>query len=140
SFEFQRNSIPKPRVARNELPWVERSVLPTLKSVAPFEFDKDATAIAVEMGYDRFPRVARSSQPWAGGCNPFRDCRRALRDLSGLSTSKIWVMTRRKRRAPTRKCEKPTTSVPDPSESFRLRILPKFAVNNLGLLCQKQTV
>src|SRR4029079_7125251 len=50
-------------------------MLPTLKRVAPFEFGKDATAIAVEMGYDRFPRVARASQRWAGGCNPFRDCR-----------------------------------------------------------------
>jgi hypothetical protein len=44
---------------------------PTLKRVALFElFDKDATAVAVEIGYEFFPRVARSSQPWAAGCNP----------------------------------------------------------------------
>jgi len=78
-IEFQRNSIPKPRVRATSYPGSCGSVLPTLKRVAPFEFGKDATAIAVEINHDRFPRVARASQPWAGGCNPFRDCQSAAK-------------------------------------------------------------
>jgi hypothetical protein len=67
-IEFQRNSASKPRVARHEQPWVQVSNSPTLKRVAPFELcEKGATAVAVEIGYDPFPRVARSSQPWALG-------------------------------------------------------------------------
>src|SRR6185369_13736240 len=72
-FESQRDSATKPRVARNELPWVRR------------EQDNNPNGVATRCcarsqkpkprwGFaflSRCPRVARSSQRWALGRNPF---------------------------------------------------------------------
>jgi hypothetical protein len=70
--ESQRDSGSKPRVARNELPWVgarNKSATPTglwLGGTA----NTSTTPLGLAISVRRFPRVARSSQPWAGGHNP----------------------------------------------------------------------
>ena len=70
--ESQRDSGAKPRVARNELPWVV-----TTKNHEPQRgFGREGVGLAgrnpvgVGIYRDGTPRVARSSQPWAGGRNP----------------------------------------------------------------------
>ena len=74
--ESRRDSGSKPRVARNELPWVCGGVVgPTLKGFRQLFGSADCeTAPQPFQGWlslARLPRVARSSQPWAGGPNPF---------------------------------------------------------------------
>src|SRR5213075_696733 len=72
--ESQRDSATKPRVARNELPWEN----------APHIGDNPERVVADDNGdrtmpqplrgcesFVTFPRVARSSQPWALLRNPF---------------------------------------------------------------------
>ena len=69
--ESQRDSGPKPKVARNELPWVN--------TVRNFPNPIGVVAATITEAQPRWgwgiqfcpPRVARSSQPWAGGHNPF---------------------------------------------------------------------
>ena len=70
--ESQRDSVVKPRVARNELPWVcpARAFQPQRGCSTPID-PTDATPLGLKGNSTSFPRVARSSQPWAGGCNPF---------------------------------------------------------------------
>src|SRR5207249_1224604 len=74
--ESRRDSATKPRVARNELPWVRRGrVMTTLKGLCQiFGPAYRETAPQPFRGWfslARLPRVARPSQPWAGGLNPF---------------------------------------------------------------------
>src|SRR5438445_12055287 len=74
--ESRRDSGSKPRVARNELPWVcGGEVGPTLKGFCQLFGSADCeTAPQPFQGWNslaRLPRVARSSQRWAGGPNPF---------------------------------------------------------------------
>src|SRR5258708_29435819 len=71
--ESQRDSATKPRVASSELPSVkarEESATPT-----GLWLWGTTNAGTTPMGLSRssrfFPRVARCSQPWAGGQNPF---------------------------------------------------------------------
>src|SRR6266567_1646630 len=74
SAESQRDSATKPRVAKNELPWEN----------APHIGDNPERVVADDNGNKTmpqplwgcepsvtFPRVARSSQPWALSRNPF---------------------------------------------------------------------
>src|SRR5437667_8731967 len=73
SGESQRDSATKPRVARDELPWVKVAgvsqpqrgcglvALPLLVGRNPFR-------VVIDRTHD--PRVARSSQPWALLRNP----------------------------------------------------------------------
>ena len=87
--ESQRDSASKPWVARNELPWVLSARIPQLRrscarrpsNVMP-QFlsakvwdqgaaNSDTTPMGLVTFCGRGPRVARSSQPWAGGHNPF---------------------------------------------------------------------
>ena len=80
--ESQRDSVTKPRVARNELPWVrERSLTNPERVMAEFfpareEPSSSTTHSGLARSRHVFPRVARASQPWAEGCNPFRIERR----------------------------------------------------------------
>jgi len=74
--ESRRDSAAKPRVARNELPWVCDGVgMSTLKGLCPpFGQAGSNTGPQPFQGWHslaRLPRVARPSQPWAGGLNPF---------------------------------------------------------------------
>src|SRR5206468_9097315 len=39
--------------------------------VVPSGHDVGATPLGLKAAFSQFPRVARSSQPWAGGHNPF---------------------------------------------------------------------
>jgi hypothetical protein len=71
--ESQRDSGSKPRVARNELPW-EKSVLtfPTPTGLCHYSpRSKATTPLGLPIPLSPLPRVARSSQPWAEGPNPF---------------------------------------------------------------------
>src|SRR5437870_535945 len=81
-MESQRDSASKPRVPRNELPWVISARAPQLRrscAVQPKDemcgIERAANSGTTPLGLAMFcgcgPRVARSSQPWAGGRNPF---------------------------------------------------------------------
>src|SRR3989442_14338499 len=80
--QSRRDCISQPRVARNELPWVRRTTIPsTLKGLQPvrpgvrrlhkigacvvFTDSNRYNPCRVEDWTTRTPRVARSSQPWA---------------------------------------------------------------------------
>jgi len=71
--ESQWDSVSKPRVARHELPWVkarENSATPT--GLWPHcATNTGTTPLGLVRFADVEPRVARASQPWAGGRNPF---------------------------------------------------------------------
>ena len=76
----ERMEIPQPRVARHELPWVSRAPAPQLcKSCldAPSASAHGPGALLTELpvSLSGWPRVARSSQPWAGEWNPVGICR-----------------------------------------------------------------
>ena len=67
--ESQRDSGPEPRVARHELPW----------ETCIGNFNPNGVVSALDRPpkhrwrcriFRGLPRVARSSQPWAGGHNP----------------------------------------------------------------------
>src|SRR5258706_15790282 len=72
-LQSQRDCVLQPGVARNELPWVtagERPATPTgLCLLAAAK--TDATPLGLVTFLRRFPRLARSSQPWALRRNPF---------------------------------------------------------------------
>ena len=79
-LESQRDSVPKPRVARHELPWVGRipSRQPqrgcgSLKRIAPRCTARipATTPLGLMILGRKFPKVARASQPWAERHNPF---------------------------------------------------------------------
>ena len=68
------NGIPaqSPRVARHELPWVgRRKMFQPQRGCAEHPPDEAATPLGLTPIPSRFPRVARASQPLAGGHNPF---------------------------------------------------------------------
>jgi hypothetical protein len=69
----QRDFGSKPRVARNELPWVTvRKASATPTGLWPHPSRTQATTpLGLATSVRPAPRVARSSQPWAGGHNPF---------------------------------------------------------------------
>ena len=71
--ESQRDSASKPRVARHELPWVRRGArFPTPTGLCPCSSRPEATTpLGLPNLSAPLPRVARASQPWAGGHNPF---------------------------------------------------------------------
>src|SRR5678815_3242374 len=81
-LESQRDSATKPRVARNELPWVTGAqnnnpngvAIRGVRSPKP----KPRWGFVFQI---RCPRVARSSQPWALGHNPFGIGRLSKADL-----------------------------------------------------------
>src|SRR5438309_7724906 len=72
-FQSQRDYLLRPRVARNELPWVgarEKSATPAglrLGGIAK----TGTTPLGLSTSARCFPRVARPSQPWALSRNPF---------------------------------------------------------------------
>src|SRR5436189_3778898 len=81
--ESQRDSATKPRVARDELPWVK------VAGVSQPQTGLRPGCAAVAVGRNPFrvvidqtddPRVARSSQPWALLRNPFGIRRRRRSD------------------------------------------------------------
>ena len=72
--ESQRDSAPKPRVARNELPWVRDVGESNPERVAARGGRKTQPGhnpVGVVGSWRDLPRVARSSQPWALLRNPF---------------------------------------------------------------------
>ncbi len=82
--ESQRDSAAKPWVASSELPWVTiHTHALNSEGVAPIDQKpacrgtyravptKRRNLFEVDGSMLNFPRVARSSQPWAGGHNPF---------------------------------------------------------------------
>ena len=74
--ESQRDSALQPRVATQELPWVNGIKFPSTPTGlwqiprAAGENEMATTALRLEIFCGRCPRVARSSQPWALGRNP----------------------------------------------------------------------
>jgi len=63
--QSQRDFVIQPRVARNELPWVddERIQNPNgVSSTSPRERDTTPMGLRI-ISWDALPRVARSSQP-----------------------------------------------------------------------------
>jgi len=65
--------IIQPRVARNELPWVNglEEFGSTLKGLnQSHQWSIDSTLSGLRKNPVRLPRVARSSQPWAELWNP----------------------------------------------------------------------
>jgi len=73
--ESQRDSDPKPTVARNELPWViVRQTSPTATRLWPIHaiaHDLGHNAVGVVAISECAPKVGVARQPWAGGRNPF---------------------------------------------------------------------
>src|SRR5437667_12500066 len=75
--ESQRDSVPEPRVARHELPWViVRQTSPTATRLRPSRSrprapDLSHNAVGVDSISERAPKVGVARQPWAGGPNPF---------------------------------------------------------------------
>src|SRR5439155_1737269 len=75
--ESQRDSVPKPRVARHELPWViVRQTPPTATRLRPIRSrprapDLSHNAVGVDSISKPAPKVGVARQPWAGGPNPF---------------------------------------------------------------------
>src|SRR5258707_1226896 len=71
--ESQRDSATKPRVARDELPWVKWPVFHNPNGVAAWSRCRCRGRNPFRVVIDRTPdpRVARSSQPWALLRNPF---------------------------------------------------------------------
>jgi hypothetical protein len=70
-FQSQRDCIIQPRVATKELPWVDVQTTSTLKGLKPRAKNGASTPMGLKIFFGRLPRVARASQPWAGGRNPF---------------------------------------------------------------------
>src|SRR5258706_16131070 len=83
------------RVARNELPWVNvAGRLPTPTGLCPLSPHGQATTpLGLPNSYTSEPRVARSSQPGAGGHNPF-GIGLPCRSLSQHNRSKIGITGR----------------------------------------------
>src|SRR6185436_16502226 len=74
SAESQRDSATKPRVARNELPWVAWPMFHNPNGgcgLVVFPAAAGHNPFRVVLVRARDPRVARSSQPWALLRNPF---------------------------------------------------------------------
>ncbi|MDB6028447.1 MAG: putative Co/Zn/Cd efflux system rane fusion protein, partial [Verrucomicrobiales bacterium] len=70
-FESQRDSAPKPRVARNELPWVKRSRGINPEGVASENHERGGrNHVVVDKFFSRSSQ-GRLCQPWALGRNPF---------------------------------------------------------------------
>src|SRR5207249_11106692 len=72
--ESQRDSATKPRVARNELPWEHASHIGDNPERVVADDNGNKTMPQPLWGCESsvtFPRVARSSQPWALLRNPF---------------------------------------------------------------------
>src|SRR5439155_1280381 len=88
--ESQRDSVPEPRVARHELPWViVRETSATATRLRPIcsrpRADLSHNAVGVDSISERAPKVGVARQPWAGGPNPFGIVRSAgLRRLRPL--------------------------------------------------------
>ena len=71
-LESQRDSATKPRVARNELPWGNGSEEQNPNGVSASVNVRRVSQPRWGCCFARFlPRVARASQPWALGRNPF---------------------------------------------------------------------
>jgi len=69
-LESQRDSAPKPRVARNELPWGIRRTSDQPQRGCVFGAWERRNPFGVGSLSISLPRVVRDSQPWAGGRNP----------------------------------------------------------------------
>jgi len=69
--QSQRDCVPKPRVARHELPWVSRTKNhQPQRGCVGLESSGGRNPVGVESWLSRFPRVA--AQPCGSGRNPFR--------------------------------------------------------------------
>jgi hypothetical protein len=74
--QSQRDCVLQPKVARNELPWVivQQSTNRNAVAAILFSFGGHVTLATTPLGlvilFLPFPRVARSSQPWALGHSP----------------------------------------------------------------------
>src|SRR5213083_814075 len=67
--QSQRDCVLQPKVARNELPWVivQHGINRNAVAAILFSFGGRVTlgtTVGVVIFFRRFPRVARSSQPW----------------------------------------------------------------------------
>ena len=69
--ESQRDSGSKPKVARRALPWEHGPIIPQPQRGCGLPSRTDATPLGLVIILNGLPRVARSSQPWAEGLNPF---------------------------------------------------------------------
>jgi len=68
--ESQRDSVLQPRVARNELPWVDvTKMTPTPTGLRP-SITPGHNPVGVDSSSDVIPRVGAARQPWADGRNP----------------------------------------------------------------------
>jgi hypothetical protein len=69
--QSQRDCIAQPRVARNELPWVNKQTVhqPQRGCSVRHSFPRDATPLGLKPFFCVVPRVAPSSQPSANGWN-----------------------------------------------------------------------
>ena len=68
--ESQRDSDPKPRVARHELPWETAEILHQPQRGCAFGPNERRNPLGVGFPSFLIPRVARASQPWAWRRNP----------------------------------------------------------------------
>src|SRR6266566_4487632 len=71
-LQSQRDCVLQPRVARDELPWEWASGGFLPRRGCGFVGQRSATTpLGLTLSDRKFPRVARPSQPWALGRNPF---------------------------------------------------------------------
>ena len=105
----QRDSVPEPRVARHELPWViVRPTSPTAPRLRPIHSrprapDLSHNAVGVDSISERAPKVGVARQPWAGGPNPFGIVRSAgLRRLRPAALRMVQECCGSETRAPVR--------------------------------------
>jgi len=73
-LQSQRDCVTQPRVARNELPWVKGPMIRNPNGVVARFYSRGHRPQPFQGCLRcrvRFPRVARSSQPWALLRNPF---------------------------------------------------------------------
>ena len=81
-FQSQRDCVTQPRVASNELPWVRSTnALQPQRGCGRINRSRSESPQPLQGCIHRrlFPRVARSSQPWALLRNPFGIQRHALK-------------------------------------------------------------
>ena len=106
----QRRFILQPRVgARHErLPWEgvptahrpQRGCIPTASGA-------DATPLGLDAFFDRCPRVARASQPWAGGWNAVGVRSHVTQNAFGVRVRQSAVTSKRQPRSITKSASQP---------------------------------
>ena len=100
-LQSQRDCVTQPRVARNELPWVkvtDNSQPQRGCGMVISPWSSATTLSGLLQCRVRFPRVARSSQPWALLRNPFgiqRSALSSIRASDGNSETRAWYRNRR---------------------------------------------